>query len=297
MSEVMKRYEVVMLPCAEIYCDNDFNCRGTIDRATLIDLATDIKERGLDFPIHVHRYDLKSPFKYRIISGHCRFTAVFHLNKTLEIPAVIRDDLKGEIEFREANLRENVQRRDLTLLQEAEAIAFFIQAGYSEAQIGQRLGKSPGWVTPRRLLMGLPEFVRKAANEGVVTQNHVKQMWNYRNDSEKLAEMIRTIKERAEKGERAIVLKEDVKITEFASVRRPKPHEIEEFTMIFAKCITNKLPEDDTPIAHKILSWTMGHTSMAAIYVALKKECERLGLPFIPPSDVEKIMREVGAKI
>ena len=292
MSFDMNKYVVTLLEMKRIFCDSDFNCRGRIDLATCYELAEDIKERGLDFPIHVRPYDKKPGFDFQIVSGHRRFTA-FKINKAEVVPAVIRTDLGDEVDAREANLRENIQRTDLTLLQEAEAISFFVISGYNSNQIAKKLGKSTGWVEPRRRLMQLPEFVRTAANDGVVTQNHINQMWNYRDDPAKLSDMIRMIKERSEKGERAIVIKEDVKIVDFAKVRRPKPHEIEEFLMVVASNITNKLPDDQECFGHQVGSWTAGYASMVQVYCALRRECARLGLPFNPPADIKKIMDSI----
>ena len=110
----MDRYKTVMIPMSDIFCDSSFNCRGAVAMSEVIDLALDIKERGLDFPLHVQDYTLKSPFKYRIISGHRRFTALKY-NKCTHAPCVVRTDLKDEMEARELNLRENIQRADLTM--------------------------------------------------------------------------------------------------------------------------------------------------------------------------------------
>lgn len=292
MSIDLSKYVVTPLEMKRIFCDSDFNCRGRIDLATCYELAEDIKERGLDFPIHVRPYTLKPGFDFQIVSGHRRFTA-FKINKSEMVPAVVRTDLADEVNAREANLRENIQRTDLTILQEAEAISFFITAGYNVNQIAKKLGKTPGWVEPRRKLMHLPEFVRQAAADKVVNQNHINQMWAYRDQPEKLSEMIRTIKERSEKGERSIVIKEDVKIIDFAKVRRPKPHEIEEFLMVIASCITNKLPDELECFGHQVGSWAAGYSSLVQVYCALRKECARLGLAFNPPPDVKKIMDSI----
>jgi ParB/RepB/Spo0J family partition protein len=290
----VSRYTVTEIPCHEIFCDNDFNCRKRIDRTTCVELALDIKERGLDFPIHVQPYELKLGFKYRIICGHRRFIAVSVINKEATVPCVVRTDLGDEKKARETNLRENIQRQELTLLQEAEAISYFVLAGDSVGQIAKRLGKTTGWVEPRRKLMALPKFVRDAADQGIVTQSHINQMWSYRDDNEKLSAMIREIKERTDKGERSIVIKEERKITDFAAVRCPKHHEIDDFLEVLAKNIVQKLPEEiDEYFAARCLAWVRGHISQAQLYLSLRKECTRLNLEFRPPEDIRKIMESV----
>jgi ParB/RepB/Spo0J family partition protein len=286
------RYKVVHLPCVRIFCDDEFNCRKRIDRSTCVDLAVDIKEHGLDFPIHVQPYNLKMGFDYRIVSGHRRFVAMYHINKNENIPCVVRTDLIDEKNAKEVNIRENIQRQQLTLLQEAEAISYFITTGDSVAQVAKRLGKTSGWVEPRRKLMALPKFVRDAADNGVITQNHINQMWTYRDDDEKLSSMIREIKERTDKGERAIVIKEERKIAEFASVRCPKSHEIDDFLEVLARNIVHNISEDEY-FAARCLAWVRGHISQAQIYMSLRTECKRLGVEFRPPDDVSKILNSV----
>lgn len=285
------RYQVQPIKVARTKCDHSFNCRGRISRDDCVELARDIKENGLDFPIHVQPYS-EGDYDFRIISGHRRFTA-FQINGEDTIPAVVRVDLADEIEAREANLRENIQRSDLNIVQEADAISFFIVKGYNVTQVAEKIGKSNGWVEVRRRLVHLPEFVRRAAQEGTVNQGHINQLWKYRNDSEKMSELIRRIKEKAEQGERAIVIREEVQIEDFAKVRRPKPHELNDFLEVVAGMVTNKLDQPEY-FAHRILSWCAGYISQAQLYVSLRRECERLGLPFTPPSDVKKILDGVA---
>lgn len=285
----MSRYTVTILPMAEIYCDAAFNCRGPIAMSECLDLASDVKARGLDFPIHVQEYSKLPGFKYRIVSGHRRFTA-FKVNKETEIPSVIRYDLSDELEAREANLRENIQRSDLNMLQEAEAISYFITAGNNNNQIASRLGKSCGWVDVRKKLLDLPDMVRTAAREGVVTQAHIHQLHQHRSNPTKIAEMLRLIRERVQAGERGIVIREDVKIIDFAKVRKPKAGEGDEFLEVIGRNITNRLPDGEECFAHKVASYYMGYSSQAAIYAALKRETEKLGFVFRAPADIEKIM-------
>lgn len=294
MNSDEQRYVVEQIPVSEIFRDDDMNCRGRIIPATCQDLAESIRERGLDSPIQVQPYDKKLGKKYRIVSGHRRFTA-FLLLKLDTIPCFVRRDLTDEVDVREANLLENVQRTDLTILQEAEAISYFVTQGYAESHIAKRLGKSNGWVTTRRMLMHLPEYVQKAASEGVVNQNHIKQLYQYRDNPEKLLELVTFIKERAEAGEKAIQIKENMNVVNFAKVRRPTPREVSDILAILGAMVTNKL-DDDFYFPHRALAWAAGNISLAEFYVSLRKECERLELPFTPPEDVRVILDSLTKK-
>lgn len=286
------KYKVEAIPSIEILCDHEFNCRGKIDPSSCLDLSKDIGSNGLDFPIHVQVYTGRPGFKYRIVSGHRRFTACKILNWT-DIPCVVRE-FKDEADARSANLRENIQRADLNLVQEAEAISWYMTAGYNVAQTAVKVGKSNGWVEVRRKLLHLPHMVRQAAEDGFITQNHISQLWEHRNNPERLSTILRTIKERAQTGEKAIVVKEDVKLADFAKARRPKPHEVVEFLNVLASNIVFKLPTGTEYFAARCLAWVNGAISPAQLYISMKKECERLGFPFNPPADIKRIFDGLG---
>lgn len=290
----LKRYQTQLLPTDRIFCDHEFNCRGRVSRADAEELKESIQEKGLEFPIHVQPYS-GNPVKYdyRIISGHRRFTTCTLLLGWTHIPAVVREDLIDEVAAKDANLLENIQRKDLNMVQEADALSFYVMKGYNVNQIAERLNKSNGWVEVRRRLVMLPDFVRREAANGVVNQNHIHQLWKHRNDSEKMSSLIRTLKERKEKGERVIIIKEDVKIEEFVRVRRPKHHEINNFMMNMGNMLTSRLPGDEY-FPNVVLAWVMGNISEAQAWAAMKRECERQGVKFTPPPDVERIFQNVA---
>lgn len=290
----MRRYQTQLLPIDTIFCDHSFNCRGRIARSDCMELKDSVAEHGLEFPIHVQKFnDPEGKYKYRIVSGHRRWTACKMLNWET-IPAIIRDDLKDEVAAKDANLIENLQRSDLNIVQEAEALSFYVLRGFSVNEIAHRLNKSNGWVEVRRRLVHLPEFVRNAANKGIVNHGHINQLWNYRDNPEKLSELIRSIKERKEKGEKFVKIKEDVKILDFVKPKRPKPHELLNFMQHLGQMITNKLPDGEENFAHLCLAWCSGNISEAQIWAALKRECERRNFKFNPPDDVARIFNSVN---
>lgn len=293
MSQIDARYIVQMLPTARIFIDHDFNCRGRVAQSECLDLKRSLEEKGLDFPIHVQTYlEMPERYDYRVVSGHRRLTAALML-KWVEIPSVVRTDITTEDDARSANLRENIQRTDLDIVQEANAIGWYLEKGYNINQIAERTGKSSGWVDVRRKLRELPDEVISAAKDKKVTQNHIGQLYEHRHNREKLMEMLFRIKTMAEQGAKAIVIKEDIKITDFAAVRRPKPHEVEDFMFVVANNLTNKL---DAPeyFAHRCLAWCAGNISLAHAYVSLQKECANQGVAFNPPPDIKKILDGVN---
>lgn len=281
--------EVVRVPVSEILADAVFNVRGVIDKMTCVELSKEIESRGLIYPITLRPIN-HDRYKYQIVAGHRRFTAVGLLGWET-IPAFIDPSLVDEQKAKEFNLAENIHRSDLTITQEAGAVSYFRQQGYAIEQIAKKLNKSSTWVEIRRKLVAMPDYVQKAAEKGVVTQAHILQLWEYRNDPAKLSEVVRTIKMKAEAGEKAIHIDKELSVTELVKARRPKPGEIRDMCFELANLITNKLDQPEY-LAHRLLAWTLGEISLIEAYAAIKRECERLSLPFEPRPDVAAVFRQ-----
>ncbi len=167
----MKVYEV---PISEIFCDDEFNCRGYIPPIDVVDLARSIEDNGLLEAITIQPFDRHKPHKYRIVSGHRRFNA-FKVLKRLTIPSVIKDGL-SELMARKLNFEENLKRKNLNLLQEAKALHPFASAGWTQEEMASQFNQSRGWIQARCALLELPEEIQQAAAAGFLTQEHVKQL-------------------------------------------------------------------------------------------------------------------------
>ena len=63
------------IPMSDIYCDNDFNCRGYIPPHDVITLAKSILANKLQQPIVIQPWDQIPGKLWRIVSGHRRYTA------------------------------------------------------------------------------------------------------------------------------------------------------------------------------------------------------------------------------
>jgi ParB family transcriptional regulator, chromosome partitioning protein len=118
----------------------------------LADLAASIKARGLLQPIVVRRME----DGYQLLAGERRFRAA-HLAGLDRVPALIRE---GD-DTLEIALIENLQREDLSPLEEAEALAILIERhGYSHREVADLLGKSRPYVSNTLALNKLPESVK-----------------------------------------------------------------------------------------------------------------------------------------
>jgi hypothetical protein len=260
-------YQIEQVPVDEILVDNEFNCRGRINPMSVLELARDIKTRGLENPF-----------------------MAFKVNAEKTVPAFIRRDLVDEFDARAANLNENLQREDLNILQEAKAIMYFLRGGFKIDQVASKLNKSRGWIEVRKKLYELPKEVHIEAQNGVVTQSHIHQLHAHKDNPEKLLEILRQIKTRSENGEKVVVIREEVKATEFVKVKKPSNAQLDEMLDVIGQLLTNKLPHGQESFGHKMLAWARGNISYAAAYGALRKECARHNLPFNPPEDIARLM-------
>jgi ParB/RepB/Spo0J family partition protein len=198
----MDAKRIDQIEIATIFADPTFNCRGTaIAPIDVVDLAKDIEAHGLQQPIVVQPYDKYKPeiFKYRVISGHRRYTA-FKVLKRETIPCVININLT-EAQALVLNLTENLHRKDLNVLQEAKALERLKMAGMSVSEVSKELGKSTTWVSVRYQLLELHEHIQNAAAAGFINQAQIRQLHQLPDMKQQLdaAAKIKKAKSRGEK--------------------------------------------------------------------------------------------------
>jgi ParB family chromosome partitioning protein len=147
--------------------------RHRFDTEDLKELADSIRENGIIQPIIVrHHPSLEG--EYEIIAGERRWRAA-QLAQLHEIPAMVRDvsDVKGL----EIALLENIQRADLTAIEEAQAYRRLMdEFSYTQANLAQALGKSRSHIANSLRLLGLPEEVKSLIEEGALTAGHARAL-------------------------------------------------------------------------------------------------------------------------
>ena len=117
--------EVIRVPLADIWMDEEFNSRDKIEMTQVVDLGRSIKKDGLIQPI-ILMPTPESQASYKVVAGHRRTKAHMIIqhddDKFKTIPAIIRTDL-DEKHARLLNLNENLARKDLNVMEEAMALA------------------------------------------------------------------------------------------------------------------------------------------------------------------------------
>ncbi len=128
------------------------------------ELAESIRERGILEPILVRPAEDGA---FEIIAGERRYRAARLAGLSL-IPCVEVDvDDRGSLEI---SLIENLQRRDLTVFEEAEAIGRLLdEFGYTHEQVARRLGRSRTSITELLSLNRMPASVKEACRRADIT--------------------------------------------------------------------------------------------------------------------------------
>ncbi len=159
-----------MIPVAQIE-PGRFQPRRVFDPDEIEALADSIRAQGVLQPILLRRVAADPP-RYEIIAGERRWRAA-QAARLHEIPAVVKD--LSDREALEAALVENIQRQDLSALEEAEAYRRLVgEFGHTQEEIGRALGKSRAHVANTIRLLGLPQAVRDMLAAGSLDAGHAR---------------------------------------------------------------------------------------------------------------------------
>lgn len=275
------KLEVKYLNIDEIHSDDTFNCRGPIRPMDVIDLAKDILSRGLIQPITVAPYlpeDVaRTGKKYRQLAGFRRLMA-HRVNKMTTIAAIIREDMINEAEARIFNLAENLQRTDLSIVQEANALQRLKEIGVGEFDAADRLGKSRGWVQVRYMILGLPEEVVKEIEAGFITQSNVRELYAIYKTAgkESCFEAVKVLKDAKIKGITKMSVNPNNKNPD--AKRHRQRNEIFSLQEHIQKHLGNSF-------ATRCLAWAAGEINTTDILTDIKKQTEDLGKIYTKPED------------
>ncbi|MCP1527941.1 ParB/RepB/Spo0J family partition protein [Bacillus sp. FSL W8-1143] len=165
---------------------NPYQPRKTFDEDALSDLKESIQQHGVLQPIIVR----KSIKGYDIVAGERRFRAAQQAGLTT-IPAIVREF--SETLMREIALLENLQREDLTPLEEAEAYASLLDhLSVTQEELAKRLGKSRPHIANHLRLLTLPDEVQKLIADGKLSMGHGRTLLSLKNKN-KLAPLVKKI--------------------------------------------------------------------------------------------------------
>lgn len=153
----------------------------------LSELIASIKEHGIVEPLVVRQRSNR----FQIIAGERRYQAAVQLGLT-EVPVVIRD--VDEVGIIEVALVENLQRKDLTPFEEAEALQALCQrAGYTHETLARKLGKSRTAITESLSLNHIPESVKNLCRLADIGSKSMLLQVVRQSDAQKMVALVEQI--------------------------------------------------------------------------------------------------------
>ncbi|GKW46158.1 ParB/RepB/Spo0J family partition protein [Planococcus sp. NCCP-2050] len=153
---------------------NPYQPRKIFDEAALQELSESIKEHGILQPVVVRKVNNH----FELVVGERRFRAA-KLAKMKEVPAIVKD--LNDQQMMELAILENLQREDLTPIEEAEAYQKLMEAlSLTQEQLAFRLGKSRPHIANHVRLLALPEPVRQMISDKKLTMGHGRTLLGLR---------------------------------------------------------------------------------------------------------------------
>lgn len=149
---------------------NPYQPRKTFDDKSLKELAASIRENGVFQPIIVR----KSINGYEIIAGERRYRAS-KLAKKQTVPAIVRKF--DESQMMEVAVLENLQREDLTPLEEAQAYEMLQKnLGLTQEEVSKRIGKSRPYIANYLRLLTLPSKTKRLLQHGELSMGQARTL-------------------------------------------------------------------------------------------------------------------------
>src|SRR5262245_11618696 len=156
----------------ELLAPNPRNPRRNFDDAELSDLAQSIREHGIVQPVVAR--PIGDSGRYEIIAGERRWRASQRAGLT-DIPVIVRD-VNDRVAL-ELAIVENVQRADLNPVEEAQGYQQLIdEHNYTQADLGQIIGKSRSHVANTLRLLKLSDAIRDMIVDGALSAGHARTL-------------------------------------------------------------------------------------------------------------------------
>ena len=157
---------------------NRFQPRLSFDEQGLNELAESIRQHGIIQPLVLR----KIGDKYEIIAGERRYKASYIAGLT-KVPAVIID--LNDNESAEVAIVENIQRKDLSPIEEAKSYKKLLDRGYlTQDQLASRMGKNQSTVSNKLRLLNLDEKVQDALLNNKISERHARSLLKLDNKEE-----------------------------------------------------------------------------------------------------------------
>ena len=161
--------KILQVPIEDII-PNRFQPRLAFDDASLNDLAASIKQHGIIQPLVLRRKN----DKYEIIAGERRYKAA-RMAGLVSVPAII-SNLSDQASA-EVAVVENVQRKNLSAIEEAKSYQMLLEKGYmTQDELSKKMGISQSAISNKLRLLTLDESVQQAVIKEQISERHARSL-------------------------------------------------------------------------------------------------------------------------
>ena len=153
--------------------------RKNFDQKSLNELAKSISFQGIIQPLVVRRHP-EFPNKYELVAGERRWRALKQIDVT-KVPVILRNVSDNEI--LEVSLLENIQRENLTVIEEAQSYFDLLQIhGYTQEELAKKLGRDRSTIANMLRLLQLPSALKNDLETGRITSGHARSILSLPNE-------------------------------------------------------------------------------------------------------------------
>lgn len=153
--------------------------RKEFNEEALAELADSISQHGVLQPLLVRPLPDGG---YQIVAGERRWRAC-RMAGISEVPAVIRELTESQV--MELALIENLQREDLSVIEEAEGYKLLMETyNFTQDEISKSVGKSRPSITNALRILNLPPNILDLLKEGKITAGHARALLSFSNEEE-----------------------------------------------------------------------------------------------------------------
>jgi ParB family chromosome partitioning protein len=180
---------VLQVPIEDII-PNRFQPRLAFDDASLQELAGSIKQHGIIQPLVLRR----AGDKYEIIAGERRYKAATMAGLT-SVPAILSN--LNDNDSAEVAVVENIQRKDLTSIEEARSYKALLDKGYmSQDELARKMGISQSAISNKLRLLTLDDEVQQAILNEEISERHARSLLKLKDKEDQKRLLKRIINER-----------------------------------------------------------------------------------------------------
>lgn len=249
---------------------NPYQPRKHFDEEALAELADSIRENGVMQPIIVRKSSVKG---YELVAGERRHKAS-EIAGLSHVPAIVRD-LNEEFMIKYAIL-ENLQREDLTPLEEADAYQLMMdKLSLTQEKVADALGKSRPHVANHLRLRSLPTEVKQLIAEKKISMGQARALRSLPEDEEIIQLARRTVKEEltVRQLEQIVADFKQAKLANVTKENKKKTKQVSPFIRAYQDKLRDKFGTD----------------------VAIKKRGQKgqIQIDYVSEADLNRILTEV----